>query len=140
MTTPRSTPPFRADHVGSLLRPKVLQEARAKWKAGALPHDGDVPARWRGLRLGTRVQLGPMSTDDDGELMLRYARGDMRAFETLYRRHKNALYRYLARQTRNTETANDLFQEVWQFRDVADIIRRQFHRDDLMRVGIDTEM
>ncbi len=26
----RTTPPFRADHVGSLLRPKVLQEARAK--------------------------------------------------------------------------------------------------------------
>ena len=70
-------------------------------------------ARNRGLRRGTRVQLRPMGTDDDGELMLRYARGDMRAFETLYRRHKNALYRYLARQTRNVETANDLFQEVW---------------------------
>ena len=70
-------------------------------------------ARWRSLRRGTRVQLQPMSTDDDGELMLRYARGDMRAFETLYGRHKNALYRYLARQTRNIETANDLFQEVW---------------------------
>ena len=39
MTTPRTTPPFRADHVGSLLRPKVLREARAKWKAGTLPHD-----------------------------------------------------------------------------------------------------
>jgi RNA polymerase sigma-70 factor (ECF subfamily) len=45
--------------------------------------------------------------------MLRYARGDMRAFETLYGRHRAALYRYLVRQTRNTETANDLFQEVW---------------------------
>jgi RNA polymerase sigma-70 factor, ECF subfamily len=54
-----------------------------------------------------------MTEDDDGELMLRYARGDMRAFETLYGRHRSALYRYLARQTRNTETANDLFQEVW---------------------------
>jgi RNA polymerase sigma-70 factor (ECF subfamily) len=54
-----------------------------------------------------------MSTDEDGELMLRYARGDMRAFEILYGRHKSALYRYLARQARNTETANDLFQEVW---------------------------
>jgi 5-methyltetrahydropteroyltriglutamate--homocysteine methyltransferase len=39
MTVTRTTPPFRADHVGSLLRPKVLQEARAKWKAGNLPHD-----------------------------------------------------------------------------------------------------
>jgi RNA polymerase sigma-70 factor (ECF subfamily) len=54
-----------------------------------------------------------MTTDDDGELMLRYARGDMRAFETLYHRHRSGLYRYLARQTHNTNTANDLFQEVW---------------------------
>jgi RNA polymerase sigma-70 factor (ECF subfamily) len=66
-----------------------------------------------GLQRGARVQLQAMTPDDDGELMLRFARGDMRAFETLYRRHRNALYRYLARHTRNTETANDLFQEVW---------------------------
>jgi 5-methyltetrahydropteroyltriglutamate--homocysteine methyltransferase len=39
MTPERSVPPFRADHVGSLLRPKSLQEARAKWKAGTLPPD-----------------------------------------------------------------------------------------------------
>ncbi|MGE0226364.1 MAG: 5-methyltetrahydropteroyltriglutamate--homocysteine S-methyltransferase [Acetobacteraceae bacterium] len=32
----RSVPPFRADHVGSLLRPKPLQEARAACKAGTL--------------------------------------------------------------------------------------------------------
>jgi RNA polymerase sigma-70 factor (ECF subfamily) len=54
-----------------------------------------------------------MSSEDDAELMLRYARGDIRAFEVLYRRHRGALYRYLVRQARNTETANDLFQEVW---------------------------
>ena len=36
MTTPRTEPPFRADHVGSLLRPKALQAARAEWKAGTL--------------------------------------------------------------------------------------------------------
>jgi RNA polymerase sigma-70 factor (ECF subfamily) len=54
-----------------------------------------------------------MTPDDDGELMLRYASGDMRAFEALYGRHRGALYRYLARHTRHTETANDLFQEVW---------------------------
>jgi 5-methyltetrahydropteroyltriglutamate--homocysteine methyltransferase len=32
----RSTPPFRADHVGSLLRPDVLKEARAKRERGEL--------------------------------------------------------------------------------------------------------
>ena len=50
---------------------------------------------------------------DDGELMRRYARGDLRAFETLYERHRGGLYRYLSRHTRNPESANDLFQEVW---------------------------
>ena len=30
-------PPFRADQVGSLLRPPSLAEARRRWKAGALP-------------------------------------------------------------------------------------------------------
>jgi RNA polymerase sigma-70 factor, ECF subfamily len=54
-----------------------------------------------------------MDLDDDGELMLRYARGDLRAFETLYQRHRGGLYRYLSRQTRNPDAANDLFQEVW---------------------------
>jgi hypothetical protein len=31
---PRTTPPFRADHVGSLLRPAAVKEARAKRAAG----------------------------------------------------------------------------------------------------------
>jgi 5-methyltetrahydropteroyltriglutamate--homocysteine methyltransferase len=34
--TQRTTPPFRADHVGSLLRPAELHEARAKAKRGEL--------------------------------------------------------------------------------------------------------
>jgi RNA polymerase sigma-70 factor, ECF subfamily len=54
-----------------------------------------------------------MAAEDDGELMLRYARGDLRAFEALYQRHRSGLYRYLARHTHNPESANDLFQEVW---------------------------
>jgi len=54
-----------------------------------------------------------VSDDQDAQLMLAYARGDMRAFETLYSRHRGALYRYLARQARDNEIAHDLFQEVW---------------------------
>jgi RNA polymerase sigma-70 factor (ECF subfamily) len=50
---------------------------------------------------------------DDGDLMVRYAGGDLRAFEALYRRHRSPLYRYLARHTRDPEVANDIFQEVW---------------------------
>jgi 5-methyltetrahydropteroyltriglutamate--homocysteine methyltransferase len=33
---PRTTPPFRADHVGSLLRPATLKEARAKRQKGEI--------------------------------------------------------------------------------------------------------
>jgi 5-methyltetrahydropteroyltriglutamate--homocysteine methyltransferase len=36
----KDTPPFRADHVGSLLRPAALHEARARAKAGALSPGG----------------------------------------------------------------------------------------------------
>jgi 5-methyltetrahydropteroyltriglutamate--homocysteine methyltransferase len=36
----RSEPPFRADHVGSLLRPTALLEARERFAAGALDADG----------------------------------------------------------------------------------------------------
>ena len=49
----------------------------------------------------------------DSALMLRYKEGDVEAFETLYRRHNDALYRYLLRLCRHRDTADDLFQEVW---------------------------
>ena len=45
--------------------------------------------------------------------MLRYCDGDQAAFETLYRRHNDALYRYLLRLCGNRATAEDLYQEVW---------------------------
>ncbi len=34
----RTIPPFRADHVGSLLRPPALHQARAEFKAGKIDH------------------------------------------------------------------------------------------------------
>jgi RNA polymerase sigma-70 factor (ECF subfamily) len=51
--------------------------------------------------------------DDDAELMRRYARGDVAAFERLYERHRAALHRFLVRQTRDPDFAGDLFQETW---------------------------
>lgn len=53
------------------------------------------------------------ATPDDSALMLRYRDGDIKAFETLYRRHNDSLYRYLLRLSLNRETAEDLFQDVW---------------------------
>lgn len=38
--TARTLPPFRADHVGSLLRPPALLDARARHRAGDLDDAG----------------------------------------------------------------------------------------------------
>ena len=52
-------------------------------------------------------------TPEDSALMLRYKDGDVAAFEMLYRRHKDAIYRYLLRLSGNPDAAEDIFQEVW---------------------------
>ncbi len=52
-------------------------------------------------------------TPEDSALMLRYQDGDVAAFETLYRRHKDPIYRYLLRLSGHRDTAEDIFQEVW---------------------------
>lgn len=50
---------------------------------------------------------------DDRALMLRYQDGEVAAFEVLYRRHNDALYRYLLRLCRDPGTAEDVFQDAW---------------------------
>ena len=68
-----------------------------------------------GLCRGGGVAYARPMTDrlDDTALMLRYQDGDLAAFEALYRRHNDALYRYLLRLCLNRHTAEDLFQEAW---------------------------
>jgi RNA polymerase sigma-70 factor (ECF subfamily) len=50
---------------------------------------------------------------DDSALMLRYRDGDVSAFEDLYRRHKDPVFRYLLRLSGHRDTAEEVFQEVW---------------------------
>ncbi len=50
---------------------------------------------------------------DDSALMLRFKDGDARAFEELYRRHNDALYRYFLRLGGDAAAAEDLYQEAW---------------------------
>ena len=45
--------------------------------------------------------------------MLRYQRGELAAFEQLYRRHRGGSYRYLLRGCGNDDIAAELFQDVW---------------------------
>lgn len=49
----------------------------------------------------------------DEALMLAYRDGDVRAFEFLYQRHRNRLYRWLAHQCSSAATAEELYQDVW---------------------------
>lgn len=55
----------------------------------------------------------PVEISDEA-LMVGYAKGNMRAFETLYLRHKDPLLRYFLRQTNIRASAEELFQETWQ--------------------------
>ena len=55
-----------------------------------------------------------MSDDDSDEtLMLRYQAGDAAAFDQLYARHRGPLFRFITRQCRVRERAEEIFQDVW---------------------------
>ena len=45
--------------------------------------------------------------------MLRFASGDVRAFEELYRRHELKVWRYLQRNLSNRSITDELMQDVW---------------------------
>lgn len=72
---------------------------------------GPAKALFSGVGLAYAPVMG--HTPDDSVLMLRYKDGDTAAFETLYRRHTDPLYRYLLRLCRHRDTAEDIFQDVW---------------------------
>lgn len=55
-----------------------------------------------------------MRGPSDEQLMRRYARGDMSAFESLYERYRGPLYRYFQRQVHDPATVNDLYQGSWE--------------------------
>ena len=56
----------------------------------------------------------PMQEKTDEQLMQQYAKGNAKAFDQLYARHRGALYRYFNRQVSDAATANDLYQGAWE--------------------------
>jgi len=75
------------------------------------------------IRINLRCLLGAffqisyaavMREMSDEKLMLRYAKGDAKAFDQLYDRHRAPLYRYFIRQVNDPATANDLYQGAWE--------------------------
>jgi 5-methyltetrahydropteroyltriglutamate--homocysteine methyltransferase len=67
--TKASTPPFRADHVGSLLRPAVLKDARRRYAEGALDAAGLRAVEDREIeRVVAKQQALGLRAVTDGEL------------------------------------------------------------------------
>jgi 5-methyltetrahydropteroyltriglutamate--homocysteine methyltransferase len=63
---PRTTPPFRADHVGSLLRPPELLRAREDFAAGRVTADELRAAEDGAIRevVGMQEEVGLQSATD----------------------------------------------------------------------------
>lgn len=62
----------------------------------------------------TAIQSVSLPGNDEDELLMqRYAKGDIKAFDTLYQRHRGGLYRYFVRQIGDSQLAEDLYQETW---------------------------
>ena len=55
--------------------------------------------------------MGKEISDED--LMMNYRSGEATAFDTLYRRHKGGIYRYLLKKCGSESVAEELFQDVW---------------------------
>jgi RNA polymerase sigma-70 factor (ECF subfamily) len=51
--------------------------------------------------------------ESDEALMLRFGRGELPAFEELYRRHAARVWRYIRRSVDDAGAADELMQEVW---------------------------
>ena len=51
--------------------------------------------------------------ESDESLMLLYQQGDQAAFETLYRKYKDVLYRYFLKHCSDRQQSEELYQEVW---------------------------
>jgi RNA polymerase sigma-70 factor (ECF subfamily) len=49
----------------------------------------------------------------DENLMLLYQQGDQAAFEALYRKYKDVLYRYFLKHCSDRQQSEELYQEVW---------------------------
>jgi len=56
MALPSSRPPFRADHVGSLLRPKALRDAFKEFQAGTLPESDFKTIQDDAIRNAVKLQ------------------------------------------------------------------------------------
>ncbi len=81
--------------------------------AAALDGNGASLAGLALVRPSLILQGVDAAPPDDGQLMCRYADGDVTAFDTLYERHRVPLWRFLRRLLADETVTADVFQESW---------------------------
>lgn len=64
------------------------------------------------LSSASRVNTS-LATDSDSQLMLDYAAGNAEAFEVLYNRYKQPLYKFIRNSCSCEPQSAELFQDVW---------------------------
>jgi RNA polymerase sigma-70 factor (ECF subfamily) len=72
-------------------------------------YDTLISFTWRDKK--ERTLATAVTTDE--ELMVAYRDGDVQAFDILFARHRDGLFRYLSRQSGNQNLAEEIFQEAW---------------------------
>ncbi|GIK51073.1 MAG: RNA polymerase sigma24 factor [Planctomycetota bacterium] len=73
-------------------------------------HKHDAPAKPAKPKKGSREEL---ETLDDYELVKRFTKGTVDAFEVLVLRHKRQVYNFIYKMVGKPEPADDLFQETF---------------------------
>ena len=63
---PRTAPPFRADHVGSLLRPPALKEARLKRERNEITAEACRPAGYFATSRFAHARFSGVNANDGG--------------------------------------------------------------------------
>lgn len=61
----------------------------------------------------TLIAMDGENQQTDEQLLERFNKGSVKAFETLYNRYRQSLYLYLLRTAASAAEAEDVYQEVW---------------------------
>ena len=70
-------------------------------------------SRLKGFITQLFASADSLEASSDESLLARYREGDGKAFEILYTRHRQSLYRYLLGLSGKPELADEVFQETW---------------------------
>lgn len=70
-------------------------------------------SRLKGFITQLFASADSLETSSDESLLARYREGDGGAFEILYARHRQSLYRFLLGLSGKPELADEVFQETW---------------------------